>query len=270
MFFNKSDLKNNILNCDYCKVIFNDYDQPRFLPCGETICSSCVVKIEKVAFNKKFKCNICLEDHSIPDNGFPINKKICALITVEPMEISRGSEYERLQNNLNKVKSIAKLLWHNFENGTDVITEYCNEQIRLIQLSTENKIEEINKLNDELIAFVKEYEKTCIESYLNKNKPTIEEDINKIIHEANTFLNEKQAYLHQYQTDDEEIKPFNKSSEDLQLALNEKSKKLKSSIFNYKLIRFLLNTKEIGKFEIGIFDYENSREPIVCSFSICS
>jgi len=45
---------------------------------------------------------------------------------------------------------------------------------------------------------------------------------------------------------------------------------LKSLIFNYKLIRFLSNTKEIGKFEVGIFDYENSREPIVCNFSTCS
>ncbi len=67
-------LQNNILKCDQCKEPLNAYDQPKFLPCGETICSSCVVKIEKVAFNKKFKCNICLEDHSIPDNSFPINK----------------------------------------------------------------------------------------------------------------------------------------------------------------------------------------------------
>ncbi len=31
-------------------------------------------------------------------------------------------------------------------------------KIRLIQLSAENKIEKINKLSDELIGFVKEYE----------------------------------------------------------------------------------------------------------------
>ena len=43
------------------------------------------------------------------------------------MEISRGHEFERLQNNLNKVKLIVKLLRYDFENGTDIITEYCNE-----------------------------------------------------------------------------------------------------------------------------------------------
>ena len=40
-------------------------------------------------------------------------------------------------------------------------------------------MEQINKLNDELISFLIEYERSCIESYLNKNKPLIKEDINK-------------------------------------------------------------------------------------------
>jgi len=266
MYLNKSNLKNNILNCDQCKVPFNDYDQPRILPCGETICSICLLKIEKKAINQKFNCNLCLNDHSIPDNGFPINKKMCALITVEPMEISRGHEYDQLQNNLNKVQSIVKLVWHDFENGTDIISEYCNEQIRLIQLSTENKIEQINKLSEELIAFVKEYERTCIVSHININKPTIKEDIDKIFQEANTFLNEKQAYSQQYQIDDEEIKAINKTSEDLYSALIERSQKLKSLIFNKRLVKFLSNTKEFGKFELESFDYERLEEPTVFSF----
>lgn len=122
-------------------------------------------------------------------------------------------------------------------------------------MSTENKIEQINKLSDELIAFVKEYEKTCIESYQDKNK-SIKEDINKIISDANTFLDEKQAYLNQNKIDDEEIKVFNNVSQELQSALNEKSNKLKSLIFNNKLIKFISNTKEINKFELGNYDYE--------------
>ena len=52
------------------------------------------------------------------------------------------------QNNLNKVFSKVKLFCSDYENGTDIIKEYCNEQIRLIQSSTENKIEQINKLNE--------------------------------------------------------------------------------------------------------------------------
>ena len=164
---------------------------------------------------------------------------------------------------MNKLRSKIQLLWSDCENGNDIIREYCNEQIRLIQLSTENKIEQINKLSDELIAFVREYERTCIESYSSKNKSIINEDINKIINEANTFINEKQAYLQQLKTNDDEIKVINKTSNELQIALNKKSEKLKSLIFNEKKIKFLTNTKEINKYELGNFDYKHLREPSV-------
>lgn len=265
--YDTSKLQNEILKCDECKVSFNSYDQPRILPCGETICSTCLLKIEKRAMNKRFKCSLCLADHYIPDNGFAINKKMYALITSEPMEISRGYEYDRLQENLNKVLSISKLLFSDCENGHDIISEYCNEQIRLIQLSTENKIEQINKLSDELIAFIREYERKCVESYLN-NKKLIKVEIDKILNEANIFINEKQAYLQQYKIDDKEIKKFNKRSEELQTILSKKSKKLKYSIFDNNLIRFISNAQKIDKFEIGNFDYGHLNEPLVILFFI--
>jgi hypothetical protein len=163
MYLNKS---NDVLKCDLCKIPFDDYDQPRFLPCHETICYLYVVKIEKEASDRKFKCIFCLPEHYIPDSGFPINKKISALITTEPVEISRSNEYGKLKENLNKLELIVKQIQNNYEHDSDLIIEHCNEQIRLIQLLTENKIEQINKLNDELIAFVREYERTCIESYI--------------------------------------------------------------------------------------------------------
>lgn len=56
---------NDILKCDKCKIPFSSYDQPKSLACGETICSACSVEIEKEAINKKFKCILCLEEHTI-------------------------------------------------------------------------------------------------------------------------------------------------------------------------------------------------------------
>ena len=38
-----------------------------------------------------------MKDHRMPEEGFPINKKISDLINAEPIEISRGKEYEKLQ-----------------------------------------------------------------------------------------------------------------------------------------------------------------------------
>ncbi len=118
-----------------------------------------------------------------------------------------------------------------------------------------------------MIAFVKEYEKKCIESYLNRII-SIKEDINEVIQEANIFLKEKQAYLQRYRIDDEEIKIFNKKSEKIQSALNKKSKKLKCLTFDEKIIKFLSNTNEINKFELGEINYELLIKPLVSNFSI--
>ena len=268
-------LQNSILKCDQCKTPFDEYCQPKFLPCFKTICTKCERNIHKDEINKQFKCGVCEKYHFIPEVGFVVDETKYALITAECIEISRGENYEQLKQNLNKIESIVKLLWRDYENGIDLIKEHCNEQIRLIQLSTENKlhitnenkIEQIYKSSDNLIEFVEYYERQCIESYLNKYQ-SLKEDINKIVQEANTFINEKQAYLRQYKIDEEEIKAFNNASEKLQSVLNEKSKKLKSSIFNDKLIKFLSNTKEINQFELGYFDVKYLREPSVFKFFI--
>lgn len=98
-----------------------------------------------------------------------------------------------------------------------------------------------------------------------KFQNSLKEELNKILNEANIFINEKQAYLHKLKINDEEIKVFNKESEDLQTALNEKSKKLKNSIFDNKLIKFLSNVQNINQFEIGNFNYEQL-EPSVSKF----
>ena len=94
MFLYKSDLNNKILKCDKCKEPFDAYCQPKFLPCFKTICTTCKLTIHKEAINKWFKCGVCTNDHYIPDDGFILNEKIYDLITAEPMEISRGENYD--------------------------------------------------------------------------------------------------------------------------------------------------------------------------------
>jgi hypothetical protein len=51
----------------------NEYDQPKSLQCGKIVCNSCEIIIEKNAVNKKFKCEIRLRDHIIPDEGLSAN-----------------------------------------------------------------------------------------------------------------------------------------------------------------------------------------------------
>jgi hypothetical protein len=54
-------------------------------------------------------------------------------------------------------------------------------------------------------------------------------------------LIEKQAYLYQYKTNEEEIKTFNKTSEEFKAILEEEKIKLKSLLFNAEIIEFNIN-----------------------------
>ena len=79
MYSKLFDQTNN-LECNKCKNQFNEYDQPKTLPCENTICATCEFTIQKEAANKGFKCSICTQYHDIPDNGFVLNNEIYSFL----------------------------------------------------------------------------------------------------------------------------------------------------------------------------------------------
>lgn len=99
MFFEEEYI-NNLLKCHKCIQNFSKYDQPKSLPCGKIICDKC----EKLIFKesnkeRKFKCTLCSNEHSIPDEGFNLNDLAYSLMTAKPKEIWRGKKYEQLKIN---------------------------------------------------------------------------------------------------------------------------------------------------------------------------
>ena len=149
------------------------------------------------------------------------------------------------------------MLKNGCENGIEKIKEHCDEQIRLIQLSTENRIEQINKLNDELIEIIRDFERKCIQSFLNRSDQ-IKQSLDKLIGDAAYFVKEKKEYLNEFKIDDEEIKAFNKQTLVLQESLNKESIKINSLVFNNEILEFLSNTNEINQSFLGDIVYETS------------
>ena len=70
MFYEEQQI-DEMLKCGHCKLKFDD---PRMLPCGQTICNSCLETI--LASVKKenncFKCPLCKEIHK--SGEFPVNE----------------------------------------------------------------------------------------------------------------------------------------------------------------------------------------------------
>ena len=145
MIYEESEIK-DILNCEHCFQPYGEYYPPRILLCCQkTMCYKCVQLIENQAKNNKYKCISCNKEATIPDDGFMLNKTLVKLIAKKPTEIPRGSEAEKLKQNLRDLEILVNKLLFETENGEYLIFEDCRELKRQVQSAKEEKIEEINK-----------------------------------------------------------------------------------------------------------------------------
>ena len=128
MFYKECDIK-IFLSCH------DQYDIPRALPSGKTICKDCVTVIKKYASikNKKFS-----EEYCIP--SFIKNELVFSLINIEPTEVIRNKECENLKQNLKNIELLINSLRFNSENYELIIKEYCLMLRESIQLSKEENV----------------------------------------------------------------------------------------------------------------------------------
>jgi len=261
--FEESFIK-NLLKCNQCNECFNDYDQPKSLPCGKIVCNICESKIETEAICGRFKCAICSKDHLIPDEGLNINELAYQLVMSKAQEIWRGQKFETLENNLRNLKSMSRELKDNLDNGVDYIKEHCNEQRRRSQLSTEKKMKELNDLNEETMKRIAEYEEKCIQTYKVKDE-SLKVKINQIINEVNEFTNAKQEYLNKLQIDAGEINLYIEMAEEMQFKLKQELNNCKSLTFDNKIIKFNPDTNQSV---IGEIDYEHITPTVIIKLLI--
>ena len=143
MFFDSNQV-NGILVCKKCESRPVD---PRLLECGNTICSFCYQSIQ-LNENRQFKCIACSDMHKMPGKGLPVNKQILELLSLGTIQVSRGQDYNKLQNNLNDIQADQILL--QYINHPDYIKEHFLDLKNKVQLSIEQVHEKLNEINKEL------------------------------------------------------------------------------------------------------------------------
>ena len=86
MFCEYNKIK-QVLSCKKCNQLL---DEPKILPCGETICSKCQSMLQ-IDETNHFDCIICSNKHTImPKIGLPINKMIISLFeTMKPFSYTQ-------------------------------------------------------------------------------------------------------------------------------------------------------------------------------------
>jgi hypothetical protein len=59
----------NLLKCELCTLKYLKIDQPRYLPCGKTVCDRCLSSIEKKLVCSLFRCEFCQNKHLMVNKG---------------------------------------------------------------------------------------------------------------------------------------------------------------------------------------------------------
>lgn len=244
MFFEEKKI-NSVLNCSKCQERLDD---PKNLPCGDNICSSCVASIH--VNNSKFECIVCNKTHTMPEEGLPTNKKLLTLISMHPDEVYRGKTAEKLKQSLKEMKKRTKSLLFAAENGIDFIKEYCLNLRNEVQLATEKFIQQINEYSDEFIKEINEYEIGCIKSYTETKQETKDELIN-ITKELEHFESKWNEYLKQIKLDDEIVlNAFDEASK-LNISAQLEQFSLENHLLKGKVLKYDISLNKPNKSILG-------------------
>jgi hypothetical protein len=248
MFFQEDDI-NELLNCQQCKKRFQD---PRVLPCGESICSNCLVElIEQQPGNlkSKLKCCYCTKEHVVPEEGFLISKHLEKLLAKEPNEIYRGEMVEDFKKLLKSIQIEIKNLDDVMNDGIEKIKERCSLLKHQIQMKAESLVDQISKLSDKMQQEIDKYEVECIESF-EKSVET-KERIKKKVDEGKSFYERSNKYLAQFRINEQEVKRLMEMSKQTLNYCEMERDYLRDIMFTEKYFEFEENENPIISSSIG-------------------
>lgn len=262
MFFDASEMNHIIesYECPTCTVILDcpvcrkKYTLPRILPCGNVVCSGCVVSVTK-SLNKhyQFKCSLCDEIHDLPKKGFPICKQFQSMLT--PHDTCQNTTADTLKKHLKDVKKKIRDLNNMLETGKDKLIEHCLSVRNEVKLATKAAFQFIKEMSDSMINQVNKYEKECVEA-LERNQFD-DGDYVKLIGEMRYFADEWSAYfdnvsrMKNYELTDGQLELA------VEIAINLKKKsdvverRHDEYLFNKKIVKFEKNYVKIKKDFLG-------------------
>jgi hypothetical protein len=238
MFFETNQI-NEALLCINCE---GKLEEPKILPCGETICSFCVTSLKIV--NKMFDCLVCKEKHEMPKDGLLNNKVLSKMLSIKPTKVSRGKDYDKFQDLLRHIGMDINLIKIGVNSSDDFIKEHCIELRNEVQLATEETIEQINDYNSEIIKEIDQYEKERLE--INKSRKNVNlnsfdsslKNLNEFLKEMQSFYDDNIKFLNENQIRDSVVAKLNEKAISMKKISEDKLKCLQQINFGGRVLKF--------------------------------
>lgn len=254
MFYNRNTI-DNLFRCPKC---LDKLDIPISLPCGYCVCETCVYEFTytQTVFNSEtsseweIECTLCNKTHSVPENGFPIQKYLFELIS----NLNPSTELYDIQ--LNEFKALFTELNQTIANFRDSFRqsiEKLNEHSNLIKHEINNRVllltNSLESLKKHLLIELDKTEKqkiTEISSY-----------VSFINNQVNIKLNEWKQLLSNQSVNDNTINRIQR----VQHAINDATNLIKKfddynnelkNLFNKAMnIQFDINEKPFAELIVG-------------------
>jgi hypothetical protein len=194
----------------YCKLCKNQFEDPRILPCGNTMCFLCIRTLTKNSSKNYFECISCREHHQICEN-YPTNETICEILKLQPKNVVHNKQVEDLRIALNTLmEEIEKNEID--ENLAEVILKNeCLSSRNVVLLRKEELIEQLNIHFDLALKNIENYEIEC-----KKQRPNFQihknNKIDPLIKDSKDFLEKAFHFLSQNEIEDSILDIFVKTT----------------------------------------------------------
>ena len=120
-------------NIDLCMRCRQNIDEPKLLPCGNTICTCCEKDIMSID-NDHFDCSLCGKTHVKDNNELPVNQSLKKL-----KKVYLTSNYQQLIDNVKNI-DVTNLK----DNMESKIKSHCENLCYQVDLRTEKEKERLN------------------------------------------------------------------------------------------------------------------------------
>jgi hypothetical protein len=251
MFYKEEDISNELI----CPKCTNRFVDPRFLPCGSSLCQICILDQVDNEAKTMNKCFCCQENHPLPKEGeFAKNKFIIKLLEKKPIEVKRGALGEQLKKSIITLTDKKEELENYLKSGDQIVSDYLSEIRTQIDIITETQIERLNKARESLLDKLKQYQTDCMNNYKPTNKT-------EFITQIDLFNEKMRRYLNGADWNEKNVNEWIKEGKNLVDLCSKAKVNFENEIFLNKKPRFNPSTITLNEAEsIGKLDFDSIKQ----------
>jgi hypothetical protein len=242
------NMLSNAIKCVNCK---NVLDSPVLLPCSHSICKKHVTDGNKGA---AIFCNKCGLEHSIPQNGFPIQEALAEIIQSQIGNINFGKDHQEANDACTKFDECLNKFEQLLKDPLNFTHEVILSLKDVVQLRGEEAKLKIDLKMNYFFDKLEEYEKDCEKALKMSEYVVKSETINLEIEAFRKELEKWQEHLDKFNFYKQEWDKIKSESENA-------VKQLKSQQGQFEIDLLLQErfdqfrddiAQEFGEFEINI------------------